>query len=134
MGEMQIGPSASRRKPSISWNLNDLAETPQGAPRGQKSNFLVAEAAQGPKMQFLIAETSQGPKKKLFLMAKAPPGPMCVWVFCESAPGVSKVTYFTMSGAPGERQKGKNIYCCGSPHPKKKAMFVPGMCVFSSMF
>ena len=66
MGEMQIGPSASRRKPSISWNPNDLAETPQGAPRGQKSNFLVAEAAQGPKMQFLMAETSQGPKKPFF--------------------------------------------------------------------
>ena len=39
------------------------------------------------------------------------------------------VSYFTVCGEPGVRQKGKNIYCCGSPHPKKSS-FAPGMCVF----
>ena len=66
-------------------------------------------------------------------MAKTPPGPRCVCVcefFCESAPGVPKVQCFTMSGAPGERQKGKHIYCCGSPHPKKSDVRSRYVCVF----
>ena len=41
-----------------------------------------------------------------------------------------KVPYFTMSGAPGERQKGKHIYCCGSPHPKKSDVRSRYVCVF----
>ena len=58
---------------------------------------------------------------------------MCVCVcvcVCESAPGVPKVSYFTVSGAPGVRQKGKNLNCCGSPPPKKIDFRSRYVCVF----
>ena len=57
---------------------------------------------------------------------------VCVCVFCESAPGVPKVLYFTVSGAPGARQKGKHLNYCGSPHTKK-ALFALYISVFSSV-
>ena len=84
--------------------------------------------APGTKNTLCMAETSQG-SMILFLITKTPPRPMCVWVLCESAPGLPNVSYFTVSGEPGVRQKGKNINCWGSPHPKKSS-FAPGMCVF----
>ena len=55
---------------------------------------------------------------------------MCVWVSCESAPGVPKVSYFTVFNAPGVPKKGENIYCCGSPHPKKNDFRSRYVCVF----
>ena len=71
-----------------------------------------------------------GGKAGHVLMAETPPGPMCVWVFCESAPGMPKVSYFTVSNAPGLPPKGKTIYCCGSPHPKKNDFRSRYVCVF----
>ena len=63
-------------------------------------------------------------------MAITRPGQRCVRVFRESAPGVPKVLYFTVSGAPGVPPKGKTIYCCGSPHPKKNDFRSRYVCVF----
>ena len=41
-----------------------------------------------------------------------------------------KVSYFTVSNAPGVPPKGKTIYCCGSPHPKKNDFSSRYVCVF----
>ena len=56
---------------------------------------------------------------------------MCVCeFFCESAPEVPKVSYFTVFNAPGVPKKDENIYCCGSPHPKKNDFRSRYVCVF----
>ena len=41
-----------------------------------------------------------------------------------------KVLYFTVFNAPGVPKKGENIYCCGSPHPKKNDFRSRYVCVF----
>ena len=41
-----------------------------------------------------------------------------------------KVSYFTVFNAPGVPKKDENIYCCGSPHPKKNDFRSRYVCVF----